>query len=80
MQNHVIILMYPDTTRALAPGIPDHVVLYFFGFSLRMYSLILEGEEGRERNISLVASCTHPDWGLNPQPFWCTFGVVASVN
>ena len=47
---------------------------------LKVIYLFLERGEGREkereRNIDvrereehrLVASCTHPDWGLNPQP------------
>ena len=49
----------------------------FLNSHLRICLLILEREEGlgRERNINMrekhwsVASCTHPDWGSNLQPF-----------
>ena len=51
----------------------------FFRDYLFIYLFILKieevgGERGKERNINVrekhqfVASCMHPDWGLNPKP------------
>ena len=41
----------------------------------QFFSMFLERQEGRERetllwerHINRLSSCTHPDWGLNPQP------------
>ena len=52
--------------------------MYYIVLFLFYLLLILEREEGKERNInllfhlfmhSLVASCMCPDWGLNLQPW-----------
>ena len=47
---------------------------FFYPHPKTFFSLLLEREEGRERNIdlrekhALVASCTRPDQGLEPKP------------
>ena len=69
-------LVHRPVLNLLSYTCQGYLFIYFFSFKFPL--LILEREEGREkereRNIDvrekhqLVAPCTHPDWGPNPQP------------